>query len=72
MKISDYLTIVIPCKNEKNVIIDCLTYLDKQTNISGTNVYICDSSNDRITKSLIKLNEFNNLNTIIIHYFFNK
>jgi cellulose synthase/poly-beta-1,6-N-acetylglucosamine synthase-like glycosyltransferase len=62
MKISDYLTIVIPCKNEKNVIIDCLTYLDKQTNIEGTNVYICDSSNDRITKNLIKLNEFNNLN----------
>jgi len=67
MKISDYLTIVIPCKNEKNVIIDCLTYLDKQTNILGTNVYICDSSNDRITKNLIKLNEFNNLNVHLLN-----
>ena len=66
MKLNEYLTIVIPCKNEKNVIIDCLNYLNKQKYIDGTKVYICDSSNDRITKSLIKLNEFKNLNIEIL------
>lgn len=67
MKLNEYLTIVIPCKNEKNVIIDCLNYLSKQNNIDGTKIYICDSSNDRITKSLIKLNEFKNLDIEILN-----
>ena len=66
MKLNEYLTVVIPCKNEKNVIIDCLNYLNKQKNIKGTKVYVCDSSNDRITKSLIKLNEFKNLDVEIL------
>lgn len=66
MKLNEYLTVVIPCKNEKNVIIDCLNYLDRQNNITGTKVYICDSSNDRITKPLIKLNEFKNLDIEIL------
>ena len=66
MKLNEYLTVIIPCKNEKNIVIDCLNYLNKQKDIDGTKVYICDSSNDRITKSLIKLSTFENLDIEIL------
>jgi len=50
MKLSDLLTIVIPCKNEKDIIFKTLDLLNHQTNIYGVKVVVCDSSNDGITK----------------------
>ena len=54
MKLSDLLTIVIPCKNEKDIIFKTLDLLNHQTNIYGVKVVVCDSSNDGITKSYLK------------------
>jgi glycosyltransferase involved in cell wall biosynthesis len=50
MDLSDLLTIVIPCKNEKDIISKTLDLLNHQKNIHGVKVVVCDSSNDGITK----------------------
>ena len=50
MKLSELLTIVIPCKNEKNIITKTLDLLNHQTSIEGVKVIVCDSSDDGITK----------------------
>jgi glycosyltransferase involved in cell wall biosynthesis len=55
----DDITIVIPCKNEKENIIYLLDSLYKQKGINNINIIISDSSNDNITVSLIK-NSINN------------
>lgn len=47
----DLVTIVIPCKNEKNVILKTLDLLNYQAGIHNVKVIICDASNDGITKS---------------------
>ena len=52
MFISKVLTIVIPCKNEKENIIECLTLLDSQYKINKTRVIVSDSSDDG-TRDLI-------------------
>jgi glycosyltransferase involved in cell wall biosynthesis len=60
MDLSDLLTIVIPCKNEKNIISKTLDLLNYQTNIHGVKVVVCDSSNDGMTKlSLLNRLEYN-------------
>jgi glycosyltransferase involved in cell wall biosynthesis len=61
----DRLTIVIPCKNESEIIIETLYFLNKQMDINGVNVIISDSSDDN-TRDIIKKGEFNNLNISII------
>ena len=53
MDLSDLLTIVIPCKNEKDIISKTLDLLNHQTSIEGVKVIVCDSSNDGITKPLL-------------------
>lgn len=50
MKLNDLLTIVIPCKNEKDIISKTLDLLNHQTGIEGVKVIVCDSSDDGITK----------------------
>ena len=50
MKLNDLLTIIIPCKYEKNIIIKTLDLLNHQTGIEGVKVIVCDSSDDSITK----------------------
>ena len=40
------LTIIIPCKNEKANIYECVSYISKQTGIAGTKVIIADTSDD--------------------------
>jgi glycosyltransferase involved in cell wall biosynthesis len=40
------ITIVIPCKNEKGVIYECVSYIAKQVGISGTKIIIADVSDD--------------------------
>ena len=53
MKLSDLLTIVIPCKNEKDIISKTLDLLNHQTNIKGVKVIVCDSSDDLYTKLVL-------------------
>jgi glycosyltransferase involved in cell wall biosynthesis len=65
MNLSDLLTIVIPCKNEKEIISKTLDLLNHQTNIRGVQVIVCDSSDDGYTslvlreKSEFSLDEYN-------------
>ena len=54
MELKNLITIVIPCKNEKDVILKTLDLLNYQRNITEVNVIVCDSSNDSVTyESLI-------------------
>lgn len=50
MELSKYLTIIIPCKNEKDIILKTLDLLNYQVDIHNVNVVVCDASTDRITK----------------------
>jgi glycosyltransferase involved in cell wall biosynthesis len=42
----EQLTVVIPCKNEKHNIYECVSFLAKQKDITGTKVIIADSSDE--------------------------
>lgn len=54
MDLNKYITIVIPCKNEKDIILKTLDLLNYQSNIYNVKVIVCDKSNDNITnQSLI-------------------
>lgn len=50
MDLSKYVTIVIPCKNEKDIILKTLDLLNYQSDIYNVKVIVCDASNDGITK----------------------
>lgn len=50
MKLEDLVTIVIPCKNEKDIIQKTLDLLNYQKDIWRVKVIVCDASNDGITK----------------------
>jgi glycosyltransferase involved in cell wall biosynthesis len=50
MELNRYLTIVIPCKNEKDIILKTLDLLNYQQDINDVKVIICDASDDEITK----------------------
>lgn len=54
MKLHQLLTIVIPCKNEGKIIDTTLNLLNHQENIDYVKVIVCDSSDDKITKELLK------------------
>jgi glycosyltransferase involved in cell wall biosynthesis len=60
MKINELLTIVIPCKNESEVISTTLDLLNKQKNISNTKVIICDNSTDN-TKEEVLSKKYENI-----------
>jgi len=47
----DLITIVIPCKNEKDVILKTLDLLNYQTDIFNVKVIVCDASDDGVTKT---------------------
>jgi len=68
--LNELLTIVIPCKNEKEIISKSLDLLNHQNNIEGVKVVVCDSSDDGITRQLLlgRLDEDNNdkFNLIVI------
>ena len=50
MNLSKQVTIVIPCKNEKDIIQKTLDLLNYQSDIWGVKVVVCDVSDDGITK----------------------
>ena len=53
MELSNLVTIVIPCKNEKDIILKTLDLLNYQVDIHNVKVVVCDASNDGITKTEI-------------------
>jgi glycosyltransferase involved in cell wall biosynthesis len=59
MDLSKHVTIVIPCKNEKDIILKTLDLLNYQSDIHNVKVVVCDASSDGITKpSLIDRLEY--------------
>jgi glycosyltransferase involved in cell wall biosynthesis len=50
MKLEEFVTIVIPCKNEKSIIQKTLDLLNYQQGIRNVRVVVCDASNDGVTK----------------------
>lgn len=50
MKLEELVTIVIPCKNEKDIIQKTLDLLNYQKDIWRVKVLVCDASNDGVTK----------------------
>jgi glycosyltransferase involved in cell wall biosynthesis len=50
MDLNKLVTIVIPCKNEKDIILKTLDLLNYQVDINNVKVIVCDASNDGITK----------------------
>ena len=50
MDLNELVTIVIPCKNEKDIILKTLDLLNYQSDINNVKVVVCDASNDGITK----------------------
>jgi len=50
MKLEEFVTIVIPCKNEKSIIQKTLDLLNYQQGIRNVRVIVCDASNDGVTK----------------------
>jgi glycosyltransferase involved in cell wall biosynthesis len=63
--IKDKLTIVIPSKNESDVIDITLTHLNKQEGIENTRVIIADCSTDD-TRDIILSGKYKNLKIEII------
>jgi glycosyltransferase involved in cell wall biosynthesis len=61
--VKDFLTIVIPTKNESELIDITLCHLNKQTDINGTKVIICDCSDDN-TVEVIKTGNYKNLDIV--------
>lgn len=50
MDLNKLITIVIPCKNEKDIILKTLDLINYQLDIKGVQVIVCDASDDEITK----------------------
>jgi glycosyltransferase involved in cell wall biosynthesis len=50
----DQLTIVIPCKNEKDNIYECISFIAKQTGIAGTTIIIADVSDESISLQFLE------------------
>jgi glycosyltransferase involved in cell wall biosynthesis len=58
----DQLTIVIPCKNEKGVLVETLDFIKNQVGSEGIRIIIADCSTDN-TRSLVNFyNQFAQLN----------
>jgi glycosyltransferase involved in cell wall biosynthesis len=62
--VKDFLTVVIPTKNESELIDITLGHLNKQHNINGTKVVICDCSDDN-TLEIINSGKYKNLDIVI-------
>jgi len=62
--VKDLLTVVIPTKNESELIDVTLGHLNKQHNINGTKVIICDCSDDN-TLEIVNSKKYKNLDIVI-------
>lgn len=62
--VKDFLTVVIPTKNESELIDITLGHLNKQHNINGTKVIICDCSDDN-TLEIVNSGKYKNLDIVI-------
>jgi len=47
MYMNNLLTIIIPCKNEKDNIYECIGFIAKQVGFAGTKVIIADTSDEK-------------------------
>lgn len=54
MNLGEYVTIVIPCKNENLIIQKTLDLLNYQIDIEGVKVVVCDISDDKITRERLE------------------
>ena len=54
MNLGEYITIVIPCKNEYLIIQKTLDLLNYQIEIEGVKVVVCDISDDNITRERLE------------------
>jgi glycosyltransferase involved in cell wall biosynthesis len=53
------LTIVIPCKNEKDNIYECISFIAKQVGFAGTRVIIADTSDEEDSLNFLQYTEDN-------------
>ena len=67
MKLQDLLTVVIPCKNEKENIRNILNSLNKQKNSKGLLVIVADISDDLVTVHHINSERNKNINILTIN-----
>ena len=56
---NDLLTIVIPCKNEKDNIYECIGFIAKQVGFAGTRVIIADTSDEEDSLDFLQYTEDN-------------
>ena len=56
---NNLLTIVIPCKNEKDNIYECIGFIAKQVGFAGTRVIIADTSDEEDSLDFLKYTEDN-------------
>lgn len=54
VNLSEKLTIVIPSKDERWTILDCLEHLSNQSGINGTRVIVADSSDTHFSQFILK------------------
>ena len=66
MVLNEILTIVIPCKNEKENIKNILSCLNRQNGSNNLQVFIADCSDDDITHHYIESEKNKNINIEII------
>ena len=56
---NNVLTIVIPCKNEKDNIYECIGFIAKQVGFAGTRVIIADTSDEEDSLDFLQYTENN-------------
>ena len=56
---NNLLTIVIPCKNERDNIYECIGFIAKQVGFAGTRVIIADTSDEGVSLDFLQYTENN-------------
>ena len=56
MKLSELITIVVPCKNEENYIAHLLMHLRQQQDLGNTRIIIADCSTDKTREVIQTMN----------------
>lgn len=59
MYMNNLLTIVIPCKNERDNIYECIGFIAKQVGFAGTRVIIADTSDEEDSLDFLQYTENN-------------